>query len=63
MGTAKEYPYDPKVAEGTKVFLKPTPLPPDRREWVRKEMEKLEKSGVVKRVEHCECAVNVVLVE
>lgn len=63
MGLCAEFPYDPKVRPGTRVYNKPTPLPPDRRAWVQREMEKLERSGVMKRVATCECACNMVLVE
>ena len=45
------------------VHHKPTPLPPDRRAWVNKEMAKLEGAGVVKRCSTSTCASNVVLVD
>lgn len=63
MGLVAEFPYDPQVQPGTKVFQKPTPLPPDRRKWVMEALEKLEKAGVIKRVASCECAAGLVLVE
>lgn len=63
VGLAGDYPYDPGVKPGTRVFQRPTPLAPDRREWVKGEMERLEASGVIKRVRHCECAVGVVLID
>ena len=57
------YPFDPKVKPGTRVFQRATPLPPVQREWVRKEVEKMESMGVLRRVSHCESACGVVLVE
>ncbi len=59
----EQFPYDPGIKPGTKVFQKPIPLAPDRRAWVKKEMQKWERMGIVKKVAHCECAVGVVLVE
>jgi hypothetical protein len=38
-------------------------LPPDRREWVKKEFERLEASGVVSRVADAKFTSKVVLVE
>ncbi len=57
------YPFDSKVKPGTRVFQCATPLPPVQREWVRKEVEKMESMGVLRRVSHCESACGVVLVE
>jgi hypothetical protein len=58
-----EFVYDPGIKPGTKVFQKPTPLSPERRAWVKKEIAKWEKLGILTKVSHCECAVGVVLVE
>jgi hypothetical protein len=63
LGHVGEFVYDPGIKPGTKVFQKPTPLAPDRRAWVKKEMQKWERMGIVTKVSHCECAVGVVLVE
>lgn len=38
VGLVAEFPFDPKVQPGTRVVHKPTPLAPDRRRWVKKEM-------------------------
>ena len=63
IGLVADYPFDPGVKPGTKVFQRPTPLPPAQREWVRKEVEKMERAGVLRRVSSCESACGVVLVE
>lgn len=63
VGLVPDYPFNPKVKPGTKVFQRPTPLPPDQREWVRKEMLKMESMGVLERVATCDSACGVVLVE
>ena len=42
---------------------KATPLPPDRREWVNKEFEKLLIAGVVRRAPTAQFTSKVVLVE
>ncbi len=63
VGLVSGFPFDPGVIPGSRVFQRPTPLPPPQREWVRKEVEKLEATGVLRRVPTCECACGVVLVE
>ena len=51
----------PKRVEG--VHQKPTPLPPDRQEWVNREFAELLKAGVVQRAPTAICTSKVVLVE
>ena len=63
MGLVAGFPFDPQVKPGTKVFQRATPLAPDQREWVRREVEKMESMGVLRRVATCESACGVVLVE
>lgn len=58
-----EFPFDPGIKPGTKVFQRATPLPPPQRAWVRKEVAKLEATGVLRRVDSCQSACGVVLVE
>jgi hypothetical protein len=53
VGLVREFRYDPKINPKAKVFHKPTPLPPEKRRWVQGEFQKLEDSGVVKRVHTC----------
>ncbi len=42
---------------------KPTPLAPDRRQWVNNEMKQLERPGVVRRAPTAQFTSKVVLVE
>ena len=63
MGHVPEFSFSPGVRDDARVFHKATPLPPDRRAWVRKEMAALVDSGVVERTHNCRCASNVVLVD
>jgi hypothetical protein len=46
-----------------RVHQKPTPLPPDRREWVKKEFQGLLEAGVVKRASTARFTSKIVLVE
>lgn len=63
VGLVESYPFLPGVKPGTKVFHRPTPFPPEQRRWVKEELLKLESTGVIERVAHCESAASIVLVE
>lgn len=43
-------------------FHKATPFPPNQRAWIKEEMAKLCKAGIMKQVESCKTASRVVLV-
>jgi hypothetical protein len=63
VGCVKEFPFKLELTKDVVMHQRPTPLPPDRREWVNKEMKSLEKSGVVVRSPTAKFTSKVVLVE
>ena len=63
LGYAGEFVFDPGIDPEARVMQRPTPLPPHQREWVKQELEKQVRMGVLRPVASCKCAVNVVLVE
>ncbi len=63
VGDVPQYPFKMELLKDTSMHQKPTPLPPDRREWVNREMASLERAGVVKRVPTARFTSKVVLVE
>jgi hypothetical protein len=63
VGCVADYPFSLKVKTKEQVHQKPTPLPPDRREWVNEEFARLMAAGVVKRAPTAQFTSKVVLVE
>jgi hypothetical protein len=63
VGFVPEFPFSLKPKRDVQVHQKPTPLPPDRREWVKKEFQELLKAGVVKRAPTARFTSKIVLVE
>jgi hypothetical protein len=63
VGLVPEFPFTLKLKREGEVHQKPTPLPPDKREWVAREFDDLLKAGVVKRVSTARFTSKVVLVE
>ena len=63
VGLVPEFPFSLKPKRAVQVHQKPTPLPPDRREWVKREFQELLSAGVVKRAPTASFTSKVVLVE
>lgn len=63
VGLVADFPLSIAMPPNVSFHHKPTPLPPDRRAWVNREMMKLEDAGIVERCSTTTCASNVVLVE
>jgi hypothetical protein len=63
VGLVADFPFKLELKKETTVHQKPTPLPPDRREWVNREMDSLLRAGVVKRAPTAKFTSKVVLVE
>ncbi len=63
VGLVPNFPFSLKPKGGVRVHQKPTPLPPDCREWVNREFQALLEAGVVKRAPTARFTSKVVLVE
>ena len=59
----KGYPFDPAVPKHVRVLPRPYPHDPEKRAWLRKEMEEMCKNDVLERSDDIVCAGGVVLVE
>ena len=63
VGLVQEFPFDPAVPRGTRVSPKPYVYEPEKRMWLRKEMQLMCDHGVLERSDDVDCAGGVVLVE
>ena len=63
MGLVESYPFDPAVPRSARVLPRPFPHDPEKRAWLRKEMEEMCKNDVLERSDNVVCAGGVVLVE
>lgn len=63
VGFVGQYPFDPAVPAGVRVMPRAFPHDPDKRAWLRREMQLMCDHGVLERSDDVECAGGVVLVE
>ena len=63
MGLVESYPFDPAVPQNAKVLPRPFPHDPEKRAWLRKEMEEMCKNDVLECSDEVVCAGGIVLVE
>ena len=63
MGLVESYPFDPAVPRSANFLLRPFLHDPEKRAWLRKEMEEMCKNDVLERSDDVVCAGGVVLVE
>ena len=63
VGMVATHPFDPGVPVGTYSMPRPYPYDPERRAWIRKEMQAMCDADVLERTDDVRCAGGVVLVE
>lgn len=63
VGYVGEFPFDPGVPAHTRVVPKPYQHEPEKRQWLRTEMQQMCDHGVLERTDDVTCAGGVVLVE
>jgi hypothetical protein len=62
VGLVEEFPFAIELKKNVRIHQKPTPLPPEQREWVNREFAAMEAQGVVRRVPDAQFTSKVVLV-
>ena len=63
VGLVSQFPYDPRVPEGTRMIPQPYAYEPERRAWLRRELQLMCETEVLERSTDVACAGGVVLVE
>jgi hypothetical protein len=63
VGFVAEFPFGLELAVEKGVIHRATPLPPEKRMWVRRHLAELEEQGVIERVASARFASNIVLVD
>ena len=63
MGFVPDFPFELMLSVDRPVKHRATPLPPDKKMWVRRELATLEEQGVIERVTSCKFAANIVSVD
>ena len=63
MVTDPKFYFSIQIIEHVKVSHKPTPFLPEKRSWVAKEMDLIEKAGIVKQVAYVHCVNTLILVK